>query len=394
MAGLAAGPAPASGTRVGFKDAFAMARGNAFVATADNPSAVYYNPAGLTQLDGARLSASVYAVRLSSDYRGAAGTASLDAGFQTIPQTFFGWHQPGEAWACGFGVYLPFGLSTDWPKGRETIPPSPLRTHATHNEERYVTFNPVFAWQFTPALSIGGGLTYNRLNVDLQRELGITSALTDLLRFKADGDTFGFNCGLLWKPAPEHAFGLSYQHHTSIKLNGTTDTVPLVPGTEPSSSRFAFPEVVIVGYSYRPTSQWNIEANLDWTNWDRVKTFTIAKPSGPLPLPFNWKSGCFYELGVTRWLGSHWNVSGGWLYTEDSTPDATYTPAVPDSNRAFYSLGAGYTTSRFSAMLAWHEGVSSTRTVSGSPPSLIGATADGTYKNSLRAFALSAEWRF
>ncbi|MCX6925129.1 MAG: hypothetical protein NT154_18235 [Verrucomicrobia bacterium] len=32
------------------QDAFAIGRGNAFVATADNPSAIYYNPAGITQL--------------------------------------------------------------------------------------------------------------------------------------------------------------------------------------------------------------------------------------------------------------------------------------------------------------------------------------------------------
>ena len=57
---LAALPAAfASGTRVGFKDAFAMARGNAFVATADNASAVYYNPAGMTSLPGQRLEATV-----------------------------------------------------------------------------------------------------------------------------------------------------------------------------------------------------------------------------------------------------------------------------------------------------------------------------------------------
>ncbi len=42
----------ALGFRVFDQDAFATARGDAFVATADNPSAVYYNPAGITQLKG------------------------------------------------------------------------------------------------------------------------------------------------------------------------------------------------------------------------------------------------------------------------------------------------------------------------------------------------------
>jgi long-chain fatty acid transport protein len=391
---LLAGAALASGTRVGFKDAFALARGNAFVATADNPAAIYYNPAGLTQLDGTRVSASVYDVRLSSDYRGAAGAATMIERYQAVPQAFFTWHRKGERWAYGLGTYAPFGLSTEWPAGRATVPPSPLRTLATKNEERFTTLNPVVAWQVSDALSVGGGLTFNHLKVELRRELGITSALTDLLRFNARGDAVGFNAGLLWKPAAEHAFGLSYQHHTSFKLDGTTDTVPLVPGPEPSASRFAFPEVVIVGYSYRPAPQWNLEINLDWTNWDRVKTFVITKPTGPLPLAFNWRSGCFYEFGATRWLGARWHVSAGYLFTPDSTPDATFTPAVPDCDRSFYSLGVGYSTPRLAATLAWHYGDGGTRTVRGSPLSLIGATADGTYHNALTAFALSVEVRF
>src|SRR5215831_5374988 len=40
------------GSRVPNQDPEAIGRANAFAATADNPSALYYNPAGITQLDG------------------------------------------------------------------------------------------------------------------------------------------------------------------------------------------------------------------------------------------------------------------------------------------------------------------------------------------------------
>ena len=56
------------------QDAFATARGEAFVATADNASAIYYNPAGLTQLDGNNVRAGFYEIYLSQLIRrGAAG---------------------------------------------------------------------------------------------------------------------------------------------------------------------------------------------------------------------------------------------------------------------------------------------------------------------------------
>ncbi len=376
----------ASGTRVGFKDAFAMGRGNAFVATADNPSAVYYNPAGLTQLSGQRLEATIYDVSLQSDYRSATGNASMDDSYHAVPQIFYS-DKPGDGpWAFGLGIYAPFGLSTEWPAN------SPLRTFALKNEQTTLTFNLSAAYQVSPALSVGGGLTYTHATTDLRRALGIFGP-TDLFRFKGSGDALGFTLGALWKPAPEHSFGLSYQSNSSINLKGTTDTIPLVSG-EPSSATFAFPEVVIAGYSYRPTPQWNIEVNLDWTNWNRLKTVTITKASGAVPLAFDWQSGFFYELGATRYLSENWNVSAGYLYTENSVPDATYTPAVPDSNRSFYSLGLGYSSGNIAANLAWQHADGGTRTVTGSPPSLIGATADGSYRNAINAIALSFEYRF
>ncbi len=379
-------PASASGTRVGFKDPFAMARGNAFVATADNPSAVYYNPAGLAQQTGQRLQASVYDVSVSSDYRSAAGNASMDDGYQAVPQIFYAMKPSGQPWAFGLGLYAPFGLATEWPAN------SPLRTFALKNEQSCLTFNLSAAYQVSPQLSIGGGLTYNKVTTDLRRAIGVFGP-TDLFRFKGDGNAVGFTLGALWQPSAQHSFGLSYQSNFSTRLKGTTDTIPLISG-ESSAATFDFPEVVIVGYSFRPAPEWNFEVNLDWTNWNRLKTVTITKASGAVPLAFNWQSGFFYEFGATRYLTDSWNISAGYLYTENSVPDATYTPAVPDSNRSFYSLGVGYNSGNLSANLAWHYADGGSRTVTGSPPSLIGATADGTYRNSINAVALSFGLRF
>ncbi|MFI5336206.1 MAG: OmpP1/FadL family transporter, partial [Opitutales bacterium] len=158
LALLAAGTVAGSGTRVGFKDAFAMARGNAFVATADNPSTVYYNPAGLTRLDGAQFEGNLYQVAVSSDYSGPGGTASMDHSYQSVPALYATWKPQGAPWAYGFGVYAPFGLSTEWPAG------SPLRTFALNNQQTYLTYNFSGAWQVSPAFSLGAGLTYNHVS--------------------------------------------------------------------------------------------------------------------------------------------------------------------------------------------------------------------------------------
>jgi long-chain fatty acid transport protein len=376
----------ASGTRVGFKDAFATARGNAFVATADNPSALYYNPAGIAHLDGAQFSANLYDVQLSSDYTGATGSASLEKSYVAVPAFYATWKPSDAPWAYGFGVYAPFGLQTEWANS------SPLRTFALKNEQTYRTFNFTGAWQVSPEFSLGLSGTYNRVDTDLRRALGVFGP-TDLFRFEGSGHAFGFNLGSLWKINERHQVGFSYSHRTRVKLDGTSSTIPLV-ASEPANATFDFPEVVIFGWSFRPTPEWNLEVNVDWTNWDRLKTVTVNKASGNTPLPFNWQSGYFYEFGATRYFGNGWNVSGGLCYTENNTPDSTFTPAVPDSDKTFYSLGAGYRGKNFSADLAWQYATGSARRVAGSPPNLLGSTADGSYKNSINAISLSLGYKF
>ncbi len=390
VAVLALAPAVlcASGTRVGFKDAFATARGNAFVATADNPSAIYYNPAGLTQLQGQEVSATAYVVSLDADYRSAltGGTTSMNRQDRLIPQIYYAWVPENANWALGVGFYAPFGFATDWPAS------SGFRTFATKNEETYYTLNPVIAWRVSDSLSLGGGITFNRLKVDLRRGIGLLPG--DEFRFNADGNATGFNLGLRWQPAEQHAFGLSYQHHTSFDVNGTATSAPFAP-SEPASATFAFPEVVIVGYSYRPTPQWNLEANIDWTNWTRFNTVVIAKASGPLPVPFNWTSSYFYEIGVTRYLAGGWEVSAGYTLSENSVPDATWNPAVPDATRHFWCAGVGYVQGPLRFMLTLQRATAPTRNVhSGVINLLSGETADGAYHTSINTFSLSLDYRF
>ena len=380
----------ASGTQVGFKDAFATARGNAFVATADNPSAIYYNPAGLTQLQGQELSATAYFVRFNADYHSAltGRTSSLKTETQLLPQVYYAFAPAGAKWAVGLGVYAPFGLSTDWSNSTD------LLEFATKNEETYTTINPVFAWRLTDTLSIGGGVTFNRLKVDLRRGVYYSPvAPAGNYRFNASGSDTGYNLGLRWQPAAEHAFGLSYQARTNFGVSGTSELPPVL-ASESARADFAFPEVVIAGYSYRPTPEWNLEANIDWTNWKCLKTVVVSKASGPLSLPFNWQASCFYELGVTRYLQDGWQVSAGYTLSENSVPDATWNPAVPDATRHFLCAGVGYAQGPVRFMLTLQRALAGTRQVNSGQRTLAGSSPDGAYNTAINTLSLSLDFRF
>src|ERR1043165_2358105 len=99
LSGLLALPAGALalGIRLFDHDAFATARGDAFVATADNASAIYYNPAGITQLRGQNVRVTVYTVDVESRFEPSGGGSSLDSqnAFTPLPGIFYTWSPGG-----------------------------------------------------------------------------------------------------------------------------------------------------------------------------------------------------------------------------------------------------------------------------------------------------------
>src|SRR5450755_2306755 len=156
----------ANGFQLPDQDAFATARGEAFVATADNPSAIYYNPAGITQLQGNNFRSGIYGVDLNFSYKSPTGTTYNNQDtLHAIPQFFYTYSLEELPLSFGLGVYSPYGLGNQWPQN------TGFRTLGTKSSITYATINPVIAWQIIPSLSIGAGLTVNYADLDLQQGL-------------------------------------------------------------------------------------------------------------------------------------------------------------------------------------------------------------------------------
>src|ERR1041385_9497506 len=94
------------GVRVPNQDAEATARGNAFVATADNPSAIYYNPAGIIQIQGTEAQLGMHAITIDSHFEPVAGR-SWDTKFeiQGAPQLYSVYSPSNKPYAFGIGMY-------------------------------------------------------------------------------------------------------------------------------------------------------------------------------------------------------------------------------------------------------------------------------------------------
>ena len=105
-----------------------------------------------------------------------------------------------------------------------------------------------------------------------------------------------------------------------------------IPGTytrESANARVRFPQIVTLGYSFRPAEDWNFEFDVDWTDWHSLKTITIAENSGNLPIPFNWQSSFMYEFGITKSFPHGFHASIGYVYSQNSVPNDSFSAAIP-----------------------------------------------------------------
>lgn len=386
----------ALGIRIADQNAEATARGNAFAATADNPSAIYYNPAGITQFDGTRALLGGYAITLKTkvDLDSGDSFSSTNDGWQLAPQAYLTWKAKDSPVALGLGVYSPYGFSLEYPDD------TPFRTLAHKGSIETITINPVFALKVAETFSVALGATINYGKAEIEQ--GVL-AVGDQFRFEGDGVSYGFNAGLLWKPHRMHRFGVNYRSATNINFDGHSRlqydgfTVPTpfgpfpvagVDRREDATAEFQFPQNIVVGYAFTPTEDWNFEFNLDWTDWDHLNTVTLKQKSGDVLLPFNWRSSFFYEFGVTKKFSHGLQLSAGYIYSENSVPNESFSPIVPDSDRHIASVGVGQKLSHFNWQLAYQYAHGPSRRIEQ------GTAADGTYEFDSHALALTLGYNF
>ncbi len=89
----------------------------------------------------------------------------------------------------------------------------------------YVTLNPVIAWRVNSTFSIAAGLNVNYARADLENGVLLSSFPANRFTFKGDGYSLGFNLGLLWQPAKEHSFGVSYHSESTMDISGQSTAV-------------------------------------------------------------------------------------------------------------------------------------------------------------------------
>ena len=387
---ITTGSAWALGFRNPDQGARATGQGEAFVAQADDASAIYYNPAGLTQQTGTELTSGGYLDFAGSHFSGA-DPKNTTTSF--LPQVYFAtdFGKTNSPWRVGLGFNIPFGEKVDLGTTGH------FNHQVTKTSLAVYNISPSVAYRFNDQFSLGVDLNVYHGETMLENKVAMPFGLPDAnFDFHGAGDAVGVTVGALYKINDKHTVGAVYRSPFTINFSGhavARDAVPAASsGPSPAHVEINFPQSVAVGYAYRPIAKLKLEVDVEWTNWDPLNTVQLRSINPLLTgaQGYNWKDSFFYEFGAQYDLNEHWTVRGGYIFSENTVPDSTFTPAGPDSDRHVLSVGLGYGTKRMQVDVAYQYSFTVSRTVAGSP----GTLSDGKWTTDGHALMVTSTLKF
>lgn len=368
------------------------AQAEAFAAQADDASAIYYNPAGLTQLRGTNVSGGVYAVFPDWHFSGASGSQSMHLPAYVphfYAETDFGL----QDWRFGLGFSNTFGLNENWGST------GPLRTLVTKSHLYVYTFEPTVAYQFNEHFSAGVALdiAYGDLNLEHKQILGAPPIPEGNFRFKGNNVAFGASPGVMWKIDGRNTLAGFYHSPLTLNIDGTAQiSAPGIPEIGPSSARsvIKLPQMAGIAYAVRPIEPLKLEADIVWSNWnvfDQVQLTSADRRFNGQTIPTRYHDIWSYRFGTQYDLTSNWALRAGYAFGTAAAPASTFSPLVPDANYHLFSVGVGYSTTHWAIDAAYQFIYRERRHISGSVNSPI---VDGTWDNNTNALMLTFTAKF
>ena len=359
------------GVQVCFAGGFALyqgsARGNALEGTlvgrGDDPSAIFFNPAGITQLPGlqAEAGATVFlpSLEITTQFGGQTTTTRMVDNAWVTPNLYSTYQFSENVW-FGLGVFSQFGLGTEFDGNW------PGRYNGYEGVIQSLTFNPNIAVKLNDHFSAAVGIDVIWFDFLLKQKIDASRQFDpDVTAFDVDqslkGDSFGygFNLGLHYKPAEWMAIGLSYR--SQVKVNATGDAVFIKPAGVPGlenlfnntevNGSIRLPDMLFTGIMFKPVDRLSIEFDAVLTRWNTFDqlSFTYAKdPFSGTGNPFtvtsprNWHDAWRYALGVEYRALDWLDLRASYVYDETPDPAEFINYLTPINDAQAVSLGPGF----------------------------------------------------
>lgn len=336
----------------------------AFTAFADHASTIYYNPAGLANLEGVQVTggATVIAPRTRFRNLGPLAPAGQETAMEEqnfLVPNFFGSFQVSDRLTAGVGVYAPFGLGTKWPSdwvGRGASIEAEIQTLFANASVGYEL--PNFG---IGTIKVGAGFKaafYGE--VKLSRAVrSFTPEGTFSLEGSLKEPAYGFNLGLLYEPVDRVTLGFTYRSSVTAEFEGDAEFENLhvgFPTTAGGSAEIEMPASWVAALNVEILEGLRAEVDYVWWGWSSYDELVIQFDQNIPAL------GGDRIVNVRNYEDS-WQVRGGVeyasfpiealtlragiAYDRNPIPERYVDPTLPDSDRWLFSGGLTYSINQF-----------------------------------------------
>lgn len=394
---------------------------------------VFGNPAGMSFLDRAQITAGGTYLNVNSSISNAQASQSSPAIAQAtggmtdtlpvsgsndgdmvpgtlIPFAFYA--QPvNEQLAFGFGVYAPFGSKTDYEDGFMG------RNQGNYTEVRVMSAQPTVSYRFNEQWGVGVGITYNRVDGELHRQVPVATplGLSEVdSRVEGDDEAWGYNLGVIYQPVPETTFGLTYRSKVDYTLEGdftasspVLDQLGLGTITDDASLDLTTPETVNFSLTQQMSDDLKLMFGASWARWSRFDQILVSGAERGVVTneQQNYSNAWAFSTGGEYQLTPALALRAGVTLDFTPTQDATRSVRIPSDDRRIFSIGAGWSptpdlTLDFAYSYLTERGtqVEQTKTdsftVAGQQTPPITSNYSGDYKNEAHGFGAQLTYRF
>ena len=369
LAAPGARPAAAGGFSFGDQGAKAMGMAGAFVAQADDPSAVFYNLAGLALADDkiGALGTAVHSLN-ESLYQGlppgigAGTTGAQDDAMSFLPHVYFATPLSDNV-KLGLGLTSPFFFDTDW------LDPGSFAGRYLTSSAELTTYDLTagVAFKASATFGLGVGAVYRTAELQQSRRLGTTDPFSgseiDAGTIDVDTDSsdgVGFHVGLLHRPSPRFSWGIAYRSSIEVDFDGTGRLTQISTGNDQLDRTIAatfpfdqdlalataieFPDLASLGVAFGLTDSLLLEIDAELTGWSSVRQLEVAfatLPAVDQTVRLDFDDSTTLRAGLQYTAASAAQYRIGVAFDESPQPDATVGAWLADKESLRVSVGFG-----------------------------------------------------
>lgn len=375
---VSGGAAQAAGYAL--KEQSTRAQGNAFAgatAGAEDVSYMFFNPAALGWGRGVEVEAITTYIAPRSKLEDASSSTAAntliggrdkhgDVGEDAVVPAFYAAAPLPAGVRLGLGINAPFGLATDYPNNWVG------RYHGVESKLTTVNINPALSWRATDWLSLGAGfqaqyadgelsnaVDFGLIGATLQNPIpnAVPGSQDGFARLDGDDWAYGWNAGVLVEPVKGTRVGVAYRSEIDHELEGDVDFSGDSAGIANSlRAGGAFidsdarldvttPATLSFGVHQEVSQRWVLMAEAQWTDWSTFDQLTVEFDNPAQPdnvTEEEWEDSWFFAVGSTYQATDTVTLRAGVAYDQSPVKNKFRTPRIPDSDRYWLSLGAGW----------------------------------------------------